>query len=95
MTRVVYESGALDDLERLAEFLVAEDPKAAAETAPLIVQCIETLRLHPLIGRGVGGPYRELLIFRGRSGYVVTYRFDAVPDVVRILGIRHQREAAT
>ena len=36
---------------------------------------------------------RELVITYGASGYLALYRYDSKPDVVRILRIRHQREA--
>lgn len=37
---------------------------------------------------------RELLISRGRTGYVALYRYNASSDTVLLLRIRHQREAA-
>jgi hypothetical protein len=40
----------------------------------------------------VSDEVRELLISRGRSGYVALYSFESVYDVVLILGFRHQRE---
>ena len=45
------------------------------------------------MGRPAEQGLRELVISRGRSGYVVLYRFDAAGDVVRLLAIRHQRES--
>jgi plasmid stabilization system protein ParE len=48
---------------------------------------------HPLIGRAVESGCRELVISRGRSGYVALYRYDEARDDVLILAIRHQREA--
>ena len=36
---------------------------------------------------------RELVISHGATGYIALYRHDARHDVVRILRIRHQREA--
>jgi hypothetical protein len=35
---------------------------------------------HPLIGRVVEKGYRELVISRGRSGYLALYRYDAETD---------------
>ena len=36
---------------------------------------------------------RELMVSRGRSGYVVLYSIEpAAEDVVLVLAIRHQRE---
>lgn len=93
MARLIYSDVALSDLERLAEFLLESDALAAAQTVDLIGEAVQVLRNHPLIGRTVKGTLRELVISRGRSGYVVLYRFDAEGDVVRLLAIRHQREA--
>lgn len=93
MARLSYSETALSDLERLAAFLLEADPVAAATTASLIEEAVQVLRNHPLIGRRVNDVLRELIISRGRSGYVVLYRIDAKADVVRLLTIRHQREA--
>jgi plasmid stabilization system protein ParE len=92
VTTVFYSSGALTDLERLAEFLVATDPDAAAGTGAILMEAIAMLLRHPLVGRIVEHGLRELVISRGRSGYVALYRFDAETDQAFILAIRHQRE---
>ena len=47
---------------------------------------------HPLVGRIVECGLREMVISRGRSGYVALYRYDAESDQVLILAVRHQRE---
>jgi plasmid stabilization system protein ParE len=49
--------------------------------------------MHPHLGRRVDQFRRELVISHGKSGYLAIYRFDPVRDLVRILRIRHQREA--
>ena len=49
-------------------------------------------RYRPLIGHVVARPYRELLISRGRSGYIVLYKYDVLRDLAVVLAIRHQRE---
>jgi len=87
-----FTPAALDDLERLAAFLRASDPVAAAETLPLILNGIKVLSSHPLIGRPIDVNRRELLIYRGRSGYVAQYSFRLASDEVVVLAIRHQRE---
>ncbi|MHB8448710.1 MAG: type II toxin-antitoxin system RelE/ParE family toxin [Rudaea sp.] len=93
MARLIYAGRAIEDLERLVEFLIESDPRAAAHTVELVVGALQILGNHPLIGRRASDVLRELVISRGRSGYVALYRFDAEADVVRILTIRHQREA--
>jgi plasmid stabilization system protein ParE len=51
------------------------------------------LKRHPLMGRPAEQGLRELLISRGRSGYIALYRYDAKTDTVLVLRVRHQREA--
>lgn len=93
MAVVSYAPHALSDLQRLVDFLAASDLSAAAQTAELIVSAVEALEHHPLIGRPVESGFRELVISRGRSGYLALYRYDEARDRVLVLTIRHQREA--
>ncbi|ROO32890.1 hypothetical protein SAJA_01330 [Salinisphaera japonica YTM-1] len=93
MARVIYAARALADLERVTEFLLDTDPLAASETVGLITTAIETLENHPLIGRAYSLEVRELVISRGRTGYVALYRFLPGRHLVAILSIRHQRES--
>jgi plasmid stabilization system protein ParE len=87
-----FTPAALRDFERLAMFLRESDAAAAAATIPLIIDGLKVLATHPLIGRPVDESRRELLIFRGRSGYVAQYAFRPNAGEVVILAIRHQRE---
>ena len=89
MTAVFYAPRAIADVERLTEFLLATDRKAAAETGEILFDAIAH---HPLVGRIVEHGLRELVISRGKTGYVALYRFDAAHDQVIVLAIRHQRE---
>ena len=92
MATLRFTPAALGDLERLATFLAESDPTAAAETIPLILDGLKILASHPLIGRGLHARRRELLVFRGRSGYVVQYAYLPGVDEVVVLAVRHQRE---
>ena len=87
-----FASRAFEDLDRLTEFLLDGDPELAAETVPLILGALRTLKDHPLIGRPVEADLRELLISRGRTGYIALYRYNPATDGVLALRIRHQRE---
>jgi len=89
----VFAPAALNDLDRLAEFLLDQSERLAAETKPLLIDGLQLLERHPLIGRRVEKGLRELLISRGRSGYVALYRYAVESDTVIVLAIRHQREA--
>lgn len=93
MASLSYSGRALADLERLTDFLVETDPSAAAETIGLIEEAVGLLIRHPLIGRPVEYALRELVISRGRTGYVALYSHEEDQDAVLILAIRHQREA--
>ena len=93
MARLTYARQALDDLERLTDFLVESDPKAALETFGLIEEAIDVLRRHPLIGRPAESGLRELVISRGQTGYVALYSYEPDEDAVLVLVIHHQREA--
>lgn len=93
MARLIYTEGALDDLVRLTEFLLANDPGAAGKTSRLIEEAVQVLHNHPLIGRPVEAGLRELVISRGRTGYVALYSFEPADDAVLLLAIRQQREA--
>ncbi len=92
MTRLVLAPGVLRDIERLADFLIEQDAHAASATARVLIDGLAILRQHPLIGREAEAGLRELVISRGRSGYVALYRFDVASDTALILAIRHQRE---
>ena len=93
MAKLIYSENALADLERLTDFLIESDPSAAEETVGLIEEAVALLKRHPLIGRPVEHELRELVISRGRTGYVALYSFEEDHDAVLILAIRHQREA--
>jgi plasmid stabilization system protein ParE len=93
LTQVVYSERALDDLERIFDFLAVEDPASAQTAVDLIAETISMLERHPLIGRPAESRLHELVISRGRSGYVALYRYLDAADVMLILAMRHQREA--
>ncbi len=93
MPAIFYSDRALDDFDRLFDFIARNDPTAAGRAAELIIDAVRVLERHPLIGRPVHGELRELLISHGRSGYVALYRFNAPRSRVEILALRHQREA--
>ncbi len=92
MTRLVLAPRALQDMERLTDFLLENGSQAAQETGDILLGGLAILARHPLIGRVVEEGYRELVISRGRSGYLALYRYDVEQDRAIILAIRHQRE---
>lgn len=93
MARVIYAALGLADLDRLTDFLVQNDSSAALETVGLITEAMQVLENHPLIGRPAEQGLRELVISRGKSGYLALYSYELDQDAVLVLAIRHQREA--
>ena len=92
MVKIVYAQQAVDDLLRLTDFLIESSPAAALATIDLIEEAIMLLVRHPLIGRLVDDALRELIISRGKSGYVALYSYERNSDTILILTIRRQRE---
>jgi len=93
LAKLSYSEQALNDLERLTDFLIDKDPAKTAETLELIEEVINVLVRHPFVGRPAEYGLRELVISRGRTGYVALYSLEEDQDAVLILAIRHQREA--
>jgi plasmid stabilization system protein ParE len=93
LARIVYSDEAFADADRIIEFLLATSPETAGEALTQIRAAVAVLAAHPQIGRRVDIHRRELVISHGATGYLALYRHDARHDVVRILRLRHQREA--
>jgi plasmid stabilization system protein ParE len=83
----------MEDLERLGEFLLQNKMPNATRLHATILDAIAILEDHPKIGRRINAELRELVISQGRSGYLALYRYDEAQDIVRLLRVRHQREA--
>ena len=93
MARVEITKRALADLERLFDFIAERDPRRAREQLLSVRRALELLAEHPLLGRDAEDGRRELVLSRGRHGYVAKYRWLPDEDVVLILAVRHQLEA--
>jgi plasmid stabilization system protein ParE len=87
VAKVGYAPGAAADVERLEE--------TAPGCGAIIVSVITMLADHPWIGRAVDDEtsLRELVISRGKTGYVALYRYDELREEVIVAAVRHQREA--
>lgn len=92
-TRWKLSDEASADLERLTDFLEASAPGAALVTVDIILDGLHILASHPLVGRPLVHGLRELVISRGRTGYLALYRCDAQADLALVLAVRHQRES--
>ncbi len=93
MLRLIIIGAALADLERVVDVLRERQSQHAGATLPLVMDGLRILQAHPDAGRPADNGMRELMISRGRTGYVALYVFDEISDEVRVLGVRHQREA--
>jgi plasmid stabilization system protein ParE len=93
MNEVLYTEQALNDLERVSDFLLDSDRAAALATVGIIFEALDILTHSPEIGRKIRGGNRELVISRGSSGYLALYRFLPVQQRVLVLAVRHQRES--
>lgn len=93
MARVEVSERALSDLERLFDFIAEEDPARARKQVVSVRRALELLADHPLLGREAEEGRRELILSRGRYGYIAKYRWLPAEDVVLVLAVRHQREA--
>ena len=93
MTRWLLSESVAQDLEELCDFLLERFPEHAVQTVDTVVNALNVLTEHPLMGRSIGQGLRELVISRGRSGYLALYEFDPVTDIAVVHAIRHQRES--
>lgn len=83
---------AIADLECLTDFLLASTPEATLKTVDTILDGLHILASHPLVGRPLAHGLRELVISRGRTGYLALYSYDVQADVALVLAVRRQRE---
>jgi len=81
------------DLEDLVDFLLAEDEPTAPELLAFVLDGLQVLTHQPGIGRPMKDGLRELILHRGKSGYLVKYRYLSHLEAVRVLRIRHQRQS--
>ena len=91
---IVFDTGALDDLERIFEFDAQRDPAVALDHVEAVRSAVAILDAHPEIGQpaGRGSTLRELVISHGKTGYIALYEYSPVEMLVRVVAIRHQRE---
>lgn len=93
MARVEVTERAFADLERLFDFIANENPRRAQEQLLSVRKAFELLADHPLLGRVAEEGRRELVLSRGRYGYIAKYRWLPADEVVLILAVRYQLEA--
>lgn len=97
MPRLILTSQAIDDLERVANFLATKSPEAADRAKVVIAEHIEKIQRFPTIYRPVltQKDRREVVIAFGSYGYAMRYHYDPEADTVAITNVWHQREERT
>ena len=92
---IVFAEEALADLEQIFEFNFERDPATALAHIAAVRSAVLVLEAHPEIGRpfGAGSTLRELVISHGHSGYIALYEHALAEDLIRVVAVRHQREA--
>lgn len=93
MTGLRIAPRAWGDLDRIADHLLEHELNDVEIRMAEILDAMQLLVLHPLIGRPVSGGLRELVIGRGSRGYVALYGYDEARDEVIVNALRAQREA--
>ena len=91
---VRYTDEALEDLERLYDYLIEWDPGAAEKSYLVLHRAIKLLEDFPFTCRKAAGDssfLRELIVPFGSAGYVVLFEIEEDHQVT-ILAVRHQRE---
>ncbi len=92
---IVFAEEAFDDLEKIFDFNFERDPATAFTHIDAVRSAVLLLEAHPNIGRpiGAGSTLKELVISHGQTGYIALYEHAPAEDLIRIVAIRHQREA--
>lgn len=92
MSQVKVSPRAIQDLQRLYDFLAEKDERTADNALDTIETAFKSLAHLPEMWRPVEDGLRELIIDYGRSGYLALYEYDPDIDRVIILAVRHQKE---
>lgn len=93
MRKLVWLDSAVNDVVKLREFIVKENPYAAKRAAESIKDAAKRLIEPPSLGKPIKDltEYRDLLARFGAGGYVIRYRVHL--DTIYLVHIRHYREA--
>lgn len=89
--RVVWSPSALREVARVFDYLVAFNPRAAAEVSNGLIAAGDSLMHFPHRGRPVANTGKRELI----TSYPYIIRYRIVRDEVRILRVRHTSRRPT
>lgn len=93
MTGIRLSPRAQGDLDPIVDHLIAHEVVDIEARVTEILDALQLLVRHPLIGRPAAGGLRELVIGRDSRGYVALYGYDEARDEVFMAALRAQREA--
>jgi addiction module RelE/StbE family toxin len=84
---------AIQDLQRLREFLRPKNPAAAKSAANKIIKAASSLKVYPGVGKPVEDlpGYYDVVIKFGFRNYVMRYHI--LEEIIFIVALRHGREA--
>lgn len=93
MSKLNWLPEALEDVERLYEFLSSKDIEAANQCVITILEGTKLLKASPRIGRPMSDEMkqRELFMSFGAGAYVLRYRL-ADAETIIIVRVWHSRE---
>ena len=92
MRKIIWLPEAVDDLERLREFIGDKNREAANRAAATIKNIVKILEDYPDIIHPLEElpDFHDLVVPFGSGGYIVRYRIEE--NIVYIVGIRHSKE---
>jgi plasmid stabilization system protein ParE len=82
-----------EDFDCVFDHYANFDPVVATEVIEGIVEALDILRAHPMIGRPAGAGRRELLIGRGKRAFAALYSVYLTLDRVKVVAVRSQNES--
>jgi plasmid stabilization system protein ParE len=93
VARIELAPEIIEDFERIVEHLQAHQVAGADARLDEILDAIDVLQQHPLIGRTAGNGLRELIVGRRSRGFVALYSYLPESETILVLAIRSQKEA--
>lgn len=92
---ILFSPDAVEDVERLRDFLDRSNPDAARRALAVIWTAIDRLQEFPELGMATeDADIRQIVVRFGASGYIVRYALLDDADIL-ITRIWHGREART
>jgi plasmid stabilization system protein ParE len=94
MASLAFDRRALEDLDRISDFLVAENSRWRRSHPAAHSRGDRGSRIASLDRQGpVEGGLRELVISQGNTGYIALYHYRRAAHHVQVRAVRHQRES--